>query len=99
MHRGHGNYQWLCCINSVRVQTTTDNPFGQVASGTLCISGPLKVLHITNGNEPKPDTQATHLGDPQSGVDLFWNTKDLLDQFGDGTTSIVWQHNTYAATR
>ncbi|KAK0619090.1 hypothetical protein B0T14DRAFT_602982 [Immersiella caudata] len=99
MHRGYGDYQWLCWINSVQVQTTTNNLLGQVASGTLCISGLLKVLHITKENETNPGAQTTHLGDTQSGVDLFWNTKDLHDQSGNGKTSVLRQHKTYAATR
>ncbi|KAK4163275.1 HET-domain-containing protein [Cladorrhinum sp. PSN259] len=92
--------EWLSRIQSVQVSNTTDKPFGQVSSGSLVITGPLKVLNITKDTtnmQPKPDILSDALlVSCHQDVDIFWDTKESHEKFANKRDAI-WQYKTYRA--
>lgn len=82
--------KWLARVESVRVKTITPDLFGQVASGSLVITGPLGVLKVTENKSPKPNMPGDVLEACDYSADIFWDSKDLHERFGGERTSAIW---------
>ncbi|KAK4888739.1 hypothetical protein LTR27_012386 [Elasticomyces elasticus] len=94
--------KWLARIESCNVKTITPNLFGQVASGSLVITGPLVVLKVTEDEDPEPEVcddmlEACGHGHEVDGADIFWDSKELHGLFGDKRRHSVWKYKTYHA--
>lgn len=89
--------KWLARVESVRVKTITPDLFGQVASGSLVITGPLGVLKVTENKSPKPNMPGDVLEACDHSADIFWDSKDLHKRFGGERTSAIWSYKTYHA--
>jgi hypothetical protein len=95
--------KWLSRVESVQVRTVTDNPFSQVASKSLFITSPLRVLNITKEKTPNPKIRRDVLEACDHHVDIFWDTEEAQARFG--TISLnkcdfaVWQYKTYPPPR
>jgi hypothetical protein len=89
--------KWLARIESVRVKTITPDLFGQVASGSLVITGPLGVLKVTEDKSPKSNMRGDVLEACDHGADIFWDSKEFHERFGSKRTSAIWNYKTYHA--
>ena len=71
--------KWLSHIESAQVTRVNDNPFGQVSSGELVITGPLKVLHFRDKKleaHPRSDI----LQNCPYSTDIFLDTHPSIDE-------------------
>ncbi|KAK5692195.1 hypothetical protein LTR17_025486 [Elasticomyces elasticus] len=89
--------EWLARIESCNVETITPDPFGQVASGSLVISGPLVVLKISDYKPPKPRRGGGLLEACDHRPDIFWDSQEFHEQFGSKRTHAIWKYKVYRA--
>ncbi|KAK5674383.1 hypothetical protein LTS10_012967 [Elasticomyces elasticus] len=103
-NRRYGRYtgqlheiEWLARVVSCETKTITPNLFGQVASGSLVVSGPLIVLKVTEDKYPRPNMRRDVLEACKHGADIFWDSKESHERFGRKSTSPIWNYRTYHA--
>ncbi|KAK5725340.1 hypothetical protein LTR15_003525 [Elasticomyces elasticus] len=89
--------KWLARIESCEIKTITPNSFGQVASGSLVITGPLVVSKVTEDKRPEPTTRGDVLKACKHGADIFWDSKESYERFGSRSYSAIWNYRTYRA--
>ncbi|KAK5704437.1 hypothetical protein LTR97_003455 [Elasticomyces elasticus] len=94
--------KWLARIESCKVKTITPNLFGQVASGSLVITGPLVVLKLSVDEEPEPEVcgdmlEACGRGNEVDGADIFWDSLELYELFGNKRRHSAWKYKIYHA--
>ncbi|KAK3623540.1 hypothetical protein LTR56_011799 [Elasticomyces elasticus] len=94
----HDEIQWLARIESCKVKSITPDSFGQVASGSLVITGPLVVLKVTEDKRPRPNMRNDVMEVCKHGADIFWDSKESYERFGSKSTFAIWNYNTYHAS-
>ncbi|KAK5692283.1 hypothetical protein LTR17_025412 [Elasticomyces elasticus] len=93
---GFGDIRWLARVESCEVKTITPNLFGQVASGSLVITGPLSVLKL-HVYPPQSGVQKDTLEACEGWATISWDCKETQEQFSCESVHIVWKYEVYDA--
>jgi hypothetical protein len=96
-----GKITWLARVDRVSVQLASTEPFGQVKSGLLTLTGHLGVFRIKqSGHDAAPSDVAGNLDPTDLQISASWDTKDpSLPQSSSPRTLdlnlAIWRYTTY----
>ncbi|KAK4955314.1 hypothetical protein LTR10_007509 [Elasticomyces elasticus] len=86
--------KWLSRVVSCKVESITSDQFGQVSSGSLVVTGPLKVLKL---GRPETFSQDLTRETRDYETEIFWDTKELQERFNREISNSVWEYKIYHA--
>ena len=99
-----GEIEWLSQVDSVHVQPTNHDEFGQIKSGALTITGRLGVFRISKDKSNKPGSHTGNLVGSKKSVRAYFDNTTYESTFGVSSMAIpqdtdLWRYNTFGTTQ